>query len=78
MNDPKTFHHKSLERSTLPDTLLDKEGKIPENHFTSSREATLPASEKTGLKTDLQTRWPQNMDFFVSRGVLPKKAPQAL
>ncbi len=29
-----------------------------------SRKATLPASEKkTGLKTDLQTRWPQNMDF---------------
>lgn len=22
-----------------------------------------PLAKKTGLKTDLQTRWPQNMDF---------------
>lgn len=37
----------------------------PDNHFTSPDKATLPASEKkTGLKVELQTRWPQNLDFF--------------
>ena len=43
----------SVKRVTLPPKIISPPQERPR----------FPLAKKTGLKTDLQTRWPQNMDF---------------